>query len=96
MISRGLIPGLFGAVWLLAFVGPKYSLEMLPLLMFAFVWKSLWAIAHGLPQWSLGELPPTFAEDFCNIGAGVVPMPLVIPWGYVWRHYVNQSGARWR
>jgi hypothetical protein len=41
-------------------------------------------------------LPATFAEDSFNIGVGVILMPLVIPWGYVCRHYVKQSGARWR
>ncbi len=96
LISRGVIPSLLGAVWVLAFVGIKYPLEMLPLLMFEFVWKSLWMLAYGLPQWSAGKLPPTFAEDFFNIGLGVILMPLVIPWGYVYRHYVRQSGARWR
>jgi len=96
VVSRGVIPSLLGAVWLLAFIGLKYPLETLPLLMFEFAWKSLWAIAYGLPQWSAGQLPPTFAEDSFNIGLGVVLMPLVIPWGYVWRHYVKQPGDRWR
>jgi hypothetical protein len=96
VISRGVIPSLLGAVWVLAFVGLKYPLEMLPLLMFEFAWKSIWMVAYGLPQWSAGQLPPTFAEDSFNIGLGVVLMPLVIPWGYVYRHYVKQSGARWR
>ena len=96
VISRGVIPSLLGAVWVLAFVGLKYPLEMLPLLMFEFAWKSIWVVAYGLPQWSAGQLPPTFAEDSFNIGLGVILMPLVIPWGYVYRHYVKQSGARWR
>ena len=96
VISRGVIPSLLGAVWVLAFVGLKYPLEMLPLLMFEFAWKSIWMMAYGLPQWSAGQLPPTFAEDSFNIGLGVILMPLVIPWGYVYRHYVKQSGARWR
>jgi hypothetical protein len=96
LISRGVIPSLLGAVWLLAFVGLKYPLEMLPLLMFEFAWKALWAVAYGLPQWSEGHLPATFTEDSLNIGLGVILMPLVIPWGYVWRHYVKQAGARWR
>ncbi len=95
-ISRGVIPSLLGAVWVLAFVGLKYPLEMLPLLLFEFAWKSIWMVAYGLPQWSAGQLPPTFAEDCFNIGLGVILMPLVIPWGYVYRHYVKQSGARWR
>ena len=96
VISRGVIPSLLGAVWVLAFVGLKYPLEMLPLLMFEFAWKSIWMVAYGLPQCSAGQLPPTFAEDSFNIGLGVILMPLVIPWGYVYRHYVKQSGARWR
>ena len=96
VISRGVIPSLLGAVWVLAFVGLKYPLEMLPLLMFEFAWKSIWMVAYGLPQWSAGQLPPTFAEDSFNIGLGVILMPLVIPWGYVYRHYIKQSGARWR
>jgi hypothetical protein len=41
-------------------------------------------------------MPPTFAEDFFNIAFGVVLMPIVIPWPYVWRHYVKATGARWR
>ncbi len=96
VISRGVIPSLLCAIWVLAFVGLKYPLEMLPLLMFEFAWKTIWMVAYGLPQWSAGQLPPTFADDFFNIGFGVVLMPLVIPWGYVYRHYVKQPGTRWR
>ena len=96
VISRGVIPSLLGAVWLLAFIGLKYPLQMLPLLFFEFAWKLVWTLAYGLPQWSAGQLPPTFAEDMFNIGIGVILMPLVIPWGYVWRHYAKRPGARWR
>ena len=95
-MARGVIPSLLGAVWVLAFVGLRYPLQMLPLLMFEFVWKTIWLIAFGLPQWSSGQLPPTFAEDFVNILSGVILMPLVIPWGYVYRHYVKQRATRWR
>jgi hypothetical protein len=94
--SRGVIPSLLGGVWVLAFLGLRYPLEMLPLLLFEFTWKSIWMLAYGLPQWSAGQLPPTFSEDAFNIGMGVVLMPLVIPWGYVYRHYVKRAGARWR
>lgn len=96
LIDRGVIASLLGCVWLLAFIGLRYPLQMLPLLMFELGWKSIWMIAYGLPQWSAGQLPPTFADDFFNIALGVILMPLVIPWGYVWRHYVKRPGARWR
>jgi hypothetical protein len=96
LVDRGVIASLLGCVWLLALIGLRHPLRMLPLLLFELGWKSIWMIAYGLPQWSAGQLPPTFAEDFFNIGLGVVLMPLVIPWRYVWRHYVTGPGARWR
>jgi hypothetical protein len=94
--SRGVIASLLGGIWVLAFLGLRYPLQMLPLLMFEFAWKAIWMVAFGLPQWFAGQLPPTFSEDFFSIGMGVILMPLVIPWGYVYRHYVKQPGARWR
>jgi hypothetical protein len=95
LIDRGVIASLLGAVWLLAFIGLRYPLRMLPLLMFEFAWKAIWMIAYGLPQWSAGQFPPTFTDDFFSIALGAI-VPLVIPWGYVWRHYVKRPGARWR
>jgi hypothetical protein len=95
-MARGVIPSLLGGVWLLAFIGLKYPLQMLPLLMFEFAWKTIWLLAFGAPQWSAGQMPATFTEDFQNIALGVILMPIVIPWGYVWRHYVKAPGQRWR
>jgi hypothetical protein len=69
---------------------------MLPVLMFEFVWKTMWLVAFGFHQWSSGQRPPTFGEDFPNIAMGVVLMPLVIPWGYVYRHFFTERGNRWR
>ena len=94
--ARGVIPSLLCGVWLLAFIGLKYPLRMLPLLMFEFAWKTVWLVSFGLPQWSSGQQPPTFADDFFAIGMGVILMPLFIPWGYVWRKYVKMPGDRWR
>jgi hypothetical protein len=93
--ARGVIPSLLGGVWLLAFVGFKHPLRMLPLLMFELTWKAIWLFDYGLPQWTSGQTPPTWPEDFKAIVAGVILMPLVIPWGYVYRHYVKMPG-RWR
>ena len=94
LTSRGVIPALLGAVWLLAFLGLRYPLEMIPLLMFELVWKLIWLAFYGLPQWSAGRHPPTFAEDMFNISWGLVLL-LVIPWGYVWRRFVKRPAARW-
>lgn len=95
-LARGVIPSLIGAVGLLALIGLRHPLAMLPLLFFEFAWKTLWLLVFGLPQYLAGQAPPTFAEDFPNILLGVVLMPIVIPWPYVWRRYVKAPGARWR
>jgi hypothetical protein len=95
LTSRGVIASLLGAVWVLAFLGLRYPLTMLPLLMFELVWKAIWMIAYGLPQWSAGRYPATFAEDSFNIAFGAILL-LVIPWAYVWRHYIMEPPERWR
>lgn len=69
---------------------------MLPLLLFEFAWKVLWVAAYGVPQWLAGPLSPVAADDMFATMFGVILMPLVIPWGYVWRRYVRASVERWR
>jgi hypothetical protein len=91
--SRGVIPSMLGGIWLLAFLGLRYPLQMLPLLLFEIAWKTIWLIDYGLPQWFTGRLPPTFAGDFQAI-AMVVLVPLVIPWRYVVRNYVKRASDR--
>jgi hypothetical protein len=94
--ERGVIAGLLGAVWLIAFVGLIQPLRMLPLLLFELAWKVIWVLAYGLPQWQAGRLTPVTADDMNNTLLGVVLMPLVIPWPWVWRHYLKAPAARWR
>jgi hypothetical protein len=92
--SRGVIPSMLGGIWLLAFLGLRYPLQMLPLLMFEIAWKTIWLIDYGVPQWLTGRRPPTFADDFQAILV-VVLVPFVIPWGYVLRNYVKRPSDRW-
>jgi hypothetical protein len=95
--ARGVIPSLLAAMCLLDLLGVRYPRQMLPLLLFEFAWKLLWMAAFGLPQYLSGQGPAaTFGEDFPAIAFGVVLMPLIIPWPYVWRHYVKAPGDRWR
>jgi len=94
--SRGVIPAFLSGLCLMCLLGLRYPKAMLPLLMFEMAWKYLWFFAFGLPQYLSGQLPPTFAEDFPAITFGVVIMPFVIPWPYVWRTFVLGPGGRWR
>ena len=94
--ARGVIPALLSGFCLMCVLGLRYPRQMLPLLLFEFAWKYIWFFAFGLPQYLAGQVPPTFGEDFKAITAGVVIMPFVIPWAYVWRNYVKAVGDRWR
>jgi hypothetical protein len=95
-IARGVIPSLLSGLCLMCLFGLKYPRQMLPLLLFEMAWKTIWFFAFGLPQYLSGQVPTTFTGEFPAITFGVVLMPLVIPWGYVWRHYVKAPGDRWR
>jgi hypothetical protein len=88
-----------GGFALLAVLGIRYPLKMLPLLFFEFVWKFIWVVAFGLPLLLSGGLDPNVSfggtETLVNCLLGVVLVPLVTPWGYVFKHYVKAPGARW-
>jgi hypothetical protein len=80
---------------LLAVLGIRYPIKMLPLLFFEFVWKSIWVVAFGLPLLLSGGLDPNTTETLTACLMGVVLVPLVTPWGYVFKHYLKAPGDRW-
>src|SRR5690242_16760290 len=53
---NGVVRSLLGAVCLLSIIGIFHPLKMLPLLLFEFVWKSIWLIAFWSPARSAGTL----------------------------------------
>jgi hypothetical protein len=95
----GVIVSVLGGFALLAVIGIRYPLKMLPLLFFEFVWKAIWVVALGLPLLLSGGLDPNVSfggtETLINCLLGIVLVPLVVPWGYVLKHYVKAPGARW-
>ncbi len=95
-LDRGVIPSLLAGMCLVDLLGIRYPRRMLPMLLFELAWKAIWILFYGLPQWRSGLGPSTYTGDFQAIAAGVILMPIVIPWGYVWRHYVRATGDRWR
>lgn len=94
---HGVAVAMLGALTLLSLLGVRYPLKMLPLALFEFVWKAIWMLSVALPLWRTGQLnDPALMENLTAIGLGVIVCPLIIPWGYVWRHYVAAPGERWR
>lgn len=92
---RGVTWCLLGTVGLLALLGLRYPLKMLPLLLFELVWKVTWLVAIGLQLRGSGQLEGPFRETWSANVLGLVIFPLAIPWGYVIRTYVRAPGDRW-
>ena len=94
--NRGMILGFTGGLWVMSFLGLRYPLQMLPIFLLEFVFKTLWLLRFGLPQWMAGRDDPQLSEDLILIGGGPILFGLIIPWGYVWRHYFKAPAERWR
>jgi hypothetical protein len=95
-LMTGAARALFTALGLMAALGVRYPLQMLPIMMFEFAWKALWVAFIGLPLWAADRLDPDSAQTFFEVGVGVVLVPVVMPWRYVWENYVKRPGDRWR
>jgi hypothetical protein len=93
---QGVVRAMLTAVSLLALLGLRYPVRMLPLLLFELAWKTVWVAAIGLPLWRAGRLDAATHETWVACLMGLVIFPLAIPWGHVWRHYVLARADRWR
>ena len=93
---RGVVRALLSAVGLLALLGIRYPLRMLPLLFFELAWKTIWVLAIGLPLWAADAFTPGTRESWRDCLFGIALCLAVIPWGYVLATYVRAPGDRWR
>jgi hypothetical protein len=89
------VESVLGAISLLAVLGIRYPVKMLPLLFFELLWKVIWVGGWGLPLWLSQQLGPDAQETLIATLMGVVLVPLVIPWGYVFQQYVKAPGDPW-
>lgn len=94
-LMNGVVAGMMAGVSVLAALGLRYPLQMLPVLLFELIWKTIWLTAVALPLWLGGRMDPRTMQSVIECLLAVVLIP-VIPWGYVVRTYVKQPGARWR
>src|SRR6266850_264207 len=91
-LMDGVVSSLLAAVSVLAALGIRYPLKMLPLLLFELIWKSIWLIAFALPLWSAHQIDPETQETVKACLMGIVICPIAIPWPYVLANYVKKLG----
>ena len=92
---NGVVRSLLGAVAVLSFIGLRYPVRMIPVLLFELIWKTIWLIAFGLPLWRAGRLDADTSETMANCIFGVIVVVIVVPWKYVLRNYLTGPGDRW-
>jgi len=90
----GVAWALIGTIGLLALLGLRYPLRMLPLLLFELIWKAIWLTAFALPRWLDGTLDEAMRTSIFETSFGAVLL-LVIPWRYVWANYVARPADPW-
>jgi hypothetical protein len=83
------------ALSLLAFLGLRYPLQMLPILLFELAWKFIWVAVVVLPLWITNQMDPATLKVFYSCLVVLIVLA-VIPWRYVVAQYVTKQGDRWR
>ena len=86
---------LLAAVTVMAAIGIRYPLQMLPLMFFEMIWKTIWLVGIALAQWLAHQVDPNIQETIRACLMGVVLVPLITPWPYVWANWVRKPGDRW-
>jgi hypothetical protein len=94
--AKTVVRALLGSLGLLALLGLRYPLAMIPLLLFELAWKMVWVLAFGLPAWRAGVADAYATETLFACLMGVVLVPLVLPWRHVVERFVRTPGDRWR
>ncbi len=94
-LYEGIVAVLLTAMSLLAFLGLRYPVRLLPILLFECLWKLIWLSVVALPAVVAGDVDEAMSDVIFSCSFVVIILA-VTPWGYVWRHYVTAKGDAWR
>jgi hypothetical protein len=94
-LFEGVEAVLLTAMSLLAFLGLRYPVRLLPILLFECLWKLIWLGVVALPAVAAGSVDDAMSTVIVNCSLVVIVLA-VVPWRYVWQHYAAAKGDRWR
>jgi hypothetical protein len=94
-LYEGVTLCLLTALSLLALLGLRHPVKLLPLLLLESAWKLLWLSLVALPKSLSGDLDAATTETVLSCSLVVVILA-VTPWGYVWRNYLRSPADRRR
>ena len=93
-VVDGAIVCILAAMSLLALVGLRYPIGMLPILLFEVLWKVLWLAIVALPHLIAGDMDEATGELMFSV-LFVIAILAVTPWDYVWKRFVTARGDNW-
>ena len=93
---KGETAALLSGLAILCVWGQRYPLQMLPLLIFELIWKTIWLLAIAYPLWLSGAMTPAVQGTAAACLMGLVLTPLVLPWRYIAHHYFRKPAERFR
>jgi len=94
-LMEGIVQIMLVAMSVLALLGLRYPVRMLPILLFEVAWKLLWLGVVVLPLWADGNLGAATMEEVWKV-LWVVVVIAVVPWRQVLTRFVLTPGDAWR
>jgi hypothetical protein len=94
-LKAGTIECMLVALSVLALLGLRHPVRMLPLLLFEVTWKLTWLAVVALPRWRHGTLVGA-AREQTNAVLWVVIIVAVVPWRHLLTQYLTVPGEPWR
>jgi hypothetical protein len=94
-LFEGVVTVLLTAMSLLAFLGLRYPVRLLPILIFECLWKVIWLGVVALPAVAAGHVDQAMSQVIVSCSLVVIILA-VVPWRYVGQRYVTAKGDRWR
>jgi len=91
---EGVVVCLLTAMSLLAFLGLRYPVRMLPILLFEVIWKLIWIATIAILYLVSHDVDSAMRAVLVNCSF-VVVIIAVVPWRFAWRHYVRTPGDAW-
>jgi hypothetical protein len=94
-VMEGVVACLLTGMSLLALLGLRYPVRMLPILLFEVAWKVIWVGTVAIPHLIANDLSTQARGVLINCSFLVV-IVAVVPWRYTWQRYARTPGDAWR
>jgi hypothetical protein len=94
-LMEGVVTCMLVALSLVALLGLRHPVAMLPVLLFEVAWKVIWVAVVVLPLWAADQLDAATTEVFVSCLV-VLLVVAVIPWRFAFAQFGTKQGDPWR